>query len=700
MVELLCPGRQKLAERNKNGRTALSWAAAPKDSEKANTDVIKCLLGKGSCINSEDNSHKTPLSWAVSGNCMNTVIELLNNHDIQVDRPDISGRTPLSLAAQLGHIDIIRHLVDNGARVESKDSNMRTPLSWAGTDKHSKSNDDVIKCLLDQGSDINAEDSCKKTPLFWAVSERCLSAVDVLLKNDEIQADRPDINGQTPFLKAAISGNVELMVRLLKSEKVDISQNSENQKSFQLLLRTRNTFFSSNPEYVNTRMLSELIFRLPETLNGRTLISWTAEYNDLEIAKLLLKEKNTRIDDGEDEHTTSLIRALEKKSLNLMKLLIPRDKTSMSLLVKEAGRFGERKALELVCVLLEYNYDANHIDDNGNTPLHLACYNDNPSFVSALIPVTNQANSPNHDDKTPMQIAIESKNKSVIKLLFEEGIDFNPEECSDLTDLESERKSYVQFTIGTRRRSLCWESFAKNSLEFRFPAENQKGKPQYTESWGIAWALTLEANEQAYGFISTILQSKVPETPVKFFEHFLEHLRKRWNKLCSDLDTEFEKIRSSQIEKEGGSHAMIKNIAQNARDRTKIRICLQSQIRELKDVVNFDTSLRLNSLELIRTINDLEEYVISKLSHIDQGLRDVLQIEFAWISIDEAASFKHISRITFLFLPLMLTSSLFGMNVNVLQDNPDWKWSLLVAALSCFLTMGVWIVLKVTRSIL
>ena len=71
---------------------------------------------------------------------------------------------------------------------------------------------------------------------------------------------------------------------------------------------------------------------------------------------------------------------------------------------------------------------------------------------------------------------------------------------------------------------------------------------------------------------------------------------------------------------------MIKCIAQNARDRTKIRICLQSQIQELKDIVNFDTSLRLDGLELIRTINDLEEYVISKLSHIDQGLRDVLQI--------------------------------------------------------------------------
>ncbi|KAJ5320599.1 hypothetical protein N7508_000882 [Penicillium antarcticum] len=451
--------------KDKNGRTALSWAATPNDSEKANTDVIRCLLGKGSCINSEDNSHKTPLSWAVSGNCTNTVIELLNNHDIQVDRPDVSGRTPLSLAAQLGSIDIMRHLVGNGARVESRDSNMRTSLSWVGTDKHRKANDDVIKFLIDQGSDINAEDICKKTPLFWAVSERCLSAVDILLKNDEIKADRPDINGQTPFLKAAISGNVELMIRFLKSGKVDISQNSGNQKSFQLLLRTRNTLFSSFPEHGDTRMLSELIFRLPETLNGRTLLSWTAEYDDLEIAKLLLKQKNTRIDDGEDEHTTSLLRALEKKSLNLVKLLIPRDKTSMRLLVKETGSFGERKALELVRLLLEYNYDANHIDDNGYTPLHLACYNDNPSFVSALIAVTNQANSPNHDDKTPMQIAIESKNKSVIKLLYEEGIDFNSEECSDLTDLESERKSYVRFTIGTQRRNLCWESFAKNSIQ-------------------------------------------------------------------------------------------------------------------------------------------------------------------------------------------------------------------------------------------
>jgi hypothetical protein len=35
------------------------------------------------------------------------------------------------------------------------------------------------------------------------------------------------------------------------------------------------------------------------------------------------------------------------------------------------------------------------------------------------------------------------------------------------------------------------------------------------------------------------------------------------------------------------------------------------------------------------------------------------------------------------------------MNINLLRDDPDWKWSLLVAALSCTLTMGIWIAFKI-----
>jgi hypothetical protein len=79
-------------------------------------------------------------------------------------------------------------------------------------------------------------------------------------------------------------------------------------------------------------------------------------------------------------------------------------------------------------------------------------------------------------------------------------------------------------------------------ISVRFPAENHKEEPKYTKPWGIAWAVRHEAEEKAYGFISTVLHSKVPKEPVNFFEHFLEHLRQYWNELCSGLDADFEKI--------------------------------------------------------------------------------------------------------------------------------------------------------------
>ena len=38
--------------------------------------------------------------------------------------------------------------------------------------------------------------------------------------------------------------------------------------------------------------------------------------------------------------------------------------------------------------------------------------------------------------------------------------------------------------------------------------------------------------------------------------------------------------------------------------------------------------------------------------------------------------------------------SLFGMNVNLLADNPDWKWYLVVGAASLLLTLAMWMIFK------
>lgn len=38
--------------------------------------------------------------------------------------------------------------------------------------------------------------------------------------------------------------------------------------------------------------------------------------------------------------------------------------------------------------------------------------------------------------------------------------------------------------------------------------------------------------------------------------------------------------------------------------------------------------------------------------------------------------------------------SLFGMNVNLLENNPDWRWYLAIGALFLLLTVAIWIIFK------
>jgi Mg2+ and Co2+ transporter CorA len=38
--------------------------------------------------------------------------------------------------------------------------------------------------------------------------------------------------------------------------------------------------------------------------------------------------------------------------------------------------------------------------------------------------------------------------------------------------------------------------------------------------------------------------------------------------------------------------------------------------------------------------------------------------------------------------------SLFGMNVNLLKDSPDWRWFILLAGTIVILTLVVWLAFK------
>ena len=97
-------------------------------------------------------------------------VKALLDQGADVESKDESGKTPLSLAAENGHLDVVKFLVneaDRKADVESKDFYQRTPLSWAASHGHLE----VVKFLVNEAdpkADVESKDNNGKTALDLA----------------------------------------------------------------------------------------------------------------------------------------------------------------------------------------------------------------------------------------------------------------------------------------------------------------------------------------------------------------------------------------------------------------------------------------------------------------------------------------------------------------------------------------------------
>jgi hypothetical protein len=77
----------------------------------------------------------TPLYYA-SGMGLQTVVQLLLDHNAEVDAKEKDGGTALHWAARYGHEAVVRLLLDHNAEVDAKEKDGETALHWAARDGH------------------------------------------------------------------------------------------------------------------------------------------------------------------------------------------------------------------------------------------------------------------------------------------------------------------------------------------------------------------------------------------------------------------------------------------------------------------------------------------------------------------------------------------------------------------------------------
>jgi len=176
--------------------------------------ILSLALGCHNRMKSIDN--------AVIGGDVANVRSLLVADPALINAMDNYGFTPLMVAAQIGHPDVVELLLERGAAIEAKDNKEFTALIYAASEGHP----DVVKLLLERGAAVNARNYQGATSLSFAASKGHVDVVMLLLEKGA-EVDAKDNVGRTPLMLAALNGHVDVVVRLLaKDAVVDTKDNS------------------------------------------------------------------------------------------------------------------------------------------------------------------------------------------------------------------------------------------------------------------------------------------------------------------------------------------------------------------------------------------------------------------------------------------------------------------------------------------
>ncbi len=230
------------------GQTSLMFAA-----RKGNVEIINLLMDAGSIVN-----HSTRVSAPPEFIGPNSVPgfgfgEGIIRGGVPKDRgrrePQKGGMTALLYAARHGHGDVVYSLLNHGADISQSESNGISPLLMA----ISNNNLETASILIDREANVNQVDWYGRSPLWEAINVRnlyvhnstfengidrapFLPLIDALLERGALVNTRTketppfrhhllaitgslewvDFTGQTPFLAAALAGDITVMKKLLR----------------------------------------------------------------------------------------------------------------------------------------------------------------------------------------------------------------------------------------------------------------------------------------------------------------------------------------------------------------------------------------------------------------------------------------------------------------------------------------------------
>lgn len=340
--------------------------------------TAKLLLTLGCDPNTTTIDYPTPLYLAVEERYLDMVRLLMEFQAIIDVSFQVEGNTPLFNAIQLGYLDIVQYLCSQGADVNGQGLAGSSALYIAMEKGHA----DIVACLLANGAEVNFRFRRGYSPLFVGARNGHLDVVKIMLayydKHHLLPNEASD-DGSTPLYVAAQNGHHEICRILLRYGACVESVFDGGYTPLYVAVQNRHlevvkVLAGYHPDYskimpngyhplyiaTNNKFSEIVAFICSKKANPDMVCSsgkwplYRAAYGDLHSVEALLIA-GAIVDKHSDELPTALSIAAEKGQLDIIKLLI------------------------------RYGADVNSALEDGLTPLHRVCGNDDLKIIPRIM---------------------------------------------------------------------------------------------------------------------------------------------------------------------------------------------------------------------------------------------------------------------------------------------------------------------------
>ncbi|XP_015911611.2 uncharacterized protein [Parasteatoda tepidariorum] len=298
--------------------------------KRGHSKITKLLLDRGADINKLDSENRRPIEWAVWYDRLDLVKIIFQKKTTNVNAKLNGDYTLLHIAAEYGHLDIVKFLISENASLRAVNSFNSKPIHLAAREGHlhiveyfiqcdktllrergcanmnvlhyaaQAGQTDVVKYFIKKGININESGDNGARPIHLAAMFGFEEVLRVLLSNGAIYDCFHDIFHRTPLLLTD-SANIKKFLLMIKE--IFHSVKSNNVSNVKLLIDKGACIHAMDSDHAtllhyavgegNTEIIQLLLeYKAnPNAFGGQnvTPLHIASKYGKYEAAKLLLE---------------------------------------------------------------------------------------------------------------------------------------------------------------------------------------------------------------------------------------------------------------------------------------------------------------------------------------------------------------------------------------------------------------------------